>query len=228
MKSRNMKSIEEKTKVAKEALALIRGIPEGIRRNFYLKALAEKLDLQESFLHGILNFSPRESGKEKKILNRREAEEGFSRSEEMVVSLMIHHPELITTVSGEGILKEFESPRLKRMAEGLESLFRARGRLDVQEALETIEADLKERFCEFVFHEGGTAGDLEKMLRDCFQKIRDRRLKRDRGEMLKRIRAAEKETGGEELEALLREHQKRPEKERIFRGLSDETEKGRS
>jgi hypothetical protein len=165
--------------------------------------------------------------KVKKGLNSREAEEGFSRSEELVVSLMIHHPELIPTVSKEGILKEFESPRLKRMAEGLESLFRARGRLDVQEALETIEADLKERFCEFVFHEGGSAGDLEKMLRDCFQKIRDRRLKRDKGEMLKRIREAEKEKGGEGLEALLREHQKLAEKERAFRGLSCETEKGR-
>jgi hypothetical protein len=97
----------------------------------------------------------------------------------------------------------------------------------VQEVLETIEADLKERFCEFVFHEGGSAGDLEKMLRDCFQKIRDRRLKRDKGEMVKRIREAEKEKGGEGLEALLREHQKLAEKERAFRGLSCETEKGR-
>jgi hypothetical protein len=113
------------------------------------------------------------------------------------------------------------------MAEGLESLFRARGRLDVQEALETIEADLKERFCEVVFHEGGSVGDLEKMLKDSFQKIRDRRLKRDKGEMLKRIREAEKEKGGEELEALLREHQKLAEKERAFRGPSYETEKGR-
>lgn len=227
MKSRNMRSIEEKTRVAKEALDLIRGIPAGIRRNFYLKALAEKLDLRESFLHGILTRSPVDPGKEKKGLNSREAEEGFSKSEEMVVSLMIHHPELIPAVSREGILKEFESPRLKRMAEGLESLFRARGRLDVQEALETIEADLKERFCEFVFHEGGSAGDLEKMLRDCFQKIRDRRLKRDKGEMRRRIREAEKEKGGEGLEALLREHQKLAEKERAFRGLAYETEKGR-
>ena len=50
MKSRNSRSIEEKVKVAKEGLGLIRRIPEGIRRNFYLKTLAEKLDLQEAVL----------------------------------------------------------------------------------------------------------------------------------------------------------------------------------
>jgi DNA primase len=227
MRSRNMRSIEEKVKVAREALALIQRIPAGIRRTFYLKALAEKLDLQESFLHGILESSSREPGRAKKDSKDREPEEGFSRSEEMVVSLMIHHPELIPTVSDEGILAEFESPRLKRMAEGLESQFRTRGKLDLPEVLETIEADLKERFCQFLFHERGAAGDLERMLKDCFRNVREKRLKRDRGERLKKIQEAEREKGGGELEALLREHQKQAERTRTLKGLPLGREKGR-
>jgi len=116
---------------------------------------------------------------------------------------------------------------LKRMAEGLEDLFRTRGKLDLSEALETVEADLKERFCQFIFHGRIPAGDPEKMLRDCFQKILEKSLKRSRGEILKRIREAEREKAGGELEALLREHQGLAEREKAFRKLMDGREKGR-
>jgi DNA primase len=227
MKSSNMKSIEEKTKVAKDGLVLIRRIPEGIRRAFYLKALAEKLDLQESFLNRMLASPFDASGKERSDLKTCKVKEGFSRSEEMVVSLMIHYPELIPTVSDADILRDFENPGLKRMAEDLEGLFRTREKLDWSEALEVIEKDLREKFCEFVFHEEGPTGDPGKMLRDCLRKIRERRLRRDKGELLKRIREAEREGGGKELEALLMEHERVAERERVFKGFAYEKEKGK-
>ena len=216
MKTSNMKSIEEKTKVAQDGLVLIRRIPEGIRRNFYLKALAEKLDLQESFLHKMLSSSPKEPARERGNLKNRAGEEPFSRLEEMVVSLMIHHPELIPMISEEGILDEFESPRLKRIAEGLESLFQIRGKLNLPEALGALEEDLRERLCEVVFRDGDPAGDPGKMLKDCLRKIRERRLQKDKRDLLKRIREAEKEKREKELEALLRERQRLAEKERAL------------
>ncbi len=226
MKSGNRKSVEEKVKIAREGLALIRKIPEGIRRNFYLKGLAEKLDFQESLLHEMLGSIPKEAGKEsgnlksrsgKEVFPRSEAGETFSRLEEMIVSLMIHHAELIPMISEERVLEDFESPALRQIGVGLEDLFRRRGKLDLPEAMGAIGEDLQDKLCEFVF-KGSPEGDPKKMVEDCLRKIREGRFKREKRELLRRIRDAEAGKGGKELEVLLLERQRLAEKERTLQG----------
>ena len=208
MKTHDIKSIDGKVKVAEEGMALINKIPNMIRKNFYTKTLAEKLDLPESLLMERLRSSPKDRIKAEEDLKKRPIERSFPKSEEMVVRLMIHHSELIPAITKEGILREFESPVLQKMAEGLEGLYQKRGRLDLTEALGCFEEDLKERLSEFAFQESDLkAGDREKILKDCIQKIRKKKLKKDEGEILKRIKEAEKQTKGKGLDDLLMERQ---------------------
>jgi DNA primase len=208
MKTHDIKSIDGKVKVAEEGMALIDKIPNKIRKNFYTKALAEKLDLPESLLMERLRSSPKDRIKAEEDLKKRPIERSFPKSEEMVVRLMIHHPEMIPAITKEGILREFESPVLQKMAEGLEGLYQKRGRLDLTEALGCFEEDLKERLSEFAFQESDLkAGDREKILKDCIQKIRKKKLKKDEGEILKRIKEAEKQKGEKGLDDLLMERQ---------------------
>ena len=215
MKTYDVKSIEGKVKVAEEGVALISKIPEKIRRDFYLKVLAERLDLQEAFLYEMLRSSPRPRFKASEDLKERFVEKSFPKSEEMVVHLMVHHPELIPMVSEEGILKEFESPVLRQIGEELESLYQKKGRLNVAETLGFLEEDLGKRLCEFVFQESGLeGGDREKILQDCIQKIRGKRLKKEKGESLKRIKEAEKQQEDKRLVSLLKEHQQLAKRER--------------
>jgi len=215
MKTHDTKSIDGKVKVAEEGMALIDKIPNKIRKNFYTKTLAERLDLPESLLMERLRSSSKDRSKGEEDFKKRPVEGSFPKSEEMVVRLMIHHPELIPTITEEGILREFESPVLQKMAENLEGLYQQRRRLDLTEALGCFEEDLKERLCEFAFQESDLeAGDREKILKDCIEKIRKKRLKRDEGEILKRIKEAEKQKGGKGLEALLMERQEMTRKGR--------------
>ncbi len=215
MKTHDTKSIDGKVKVTEEGMALIDKIPNKIRKNFYTKALAERLDLPESLLMERLRSSSKYRSKGEEEFKKRPVEGSFPKSEEMVVRLMIHHPELIPTITEEGILREFESPVLQKMAENLEGLYQQRRRLDLTEALGCFEEDLKERLCEFAFQESDLeAGDREKILKDCIEKIRKKRLKRDEGEILKRIKEAEKQKGGKGLEALLMERQEMTRKGR--------------
>ena len=215
MKTHDTKSIDGKVKVTEEGMALIDKIPNKIRKNFYTKALAERLDLPESLLMERLRSSSKDRSKGEEEFKKRPVEGSFPKSEEMVVRLMIHHPELIPTITEEGILREFESPVLQKMAENLEGLYQQRRRLDLTEALGCFEEDLKERLCEFAFQESDLeAGDREKILKDCIEKIRKKRLKRDEGEILKRIKEAEKQKGGKGLEALLMERQEMTRKGR--------------
>jgi DNA primase len=215
MKTYDVKSIEGKVKVVEEGVALIRRIPEGIRRNFYMKVLSEKLGLQESVLYEMLRSYARDRIQTEKDMKKRFVERAFPKAEEMVVRLMVQHPELIPMISEEGILKEFESPILQKMADTLESLYQKKGSLNLTEALGYFDEDLKGRLCEFALQENAfQGGQREKILKDCIQKIREKRLKKDENELLRRIKEAEKQKGEKGLEILLMERQEMARKER--------------
>ena len=215
MKTTDLKSVDGKVKVAKEGVALLAKIPDKIRRDFYVKALAERLDIQESFLYEMLRSSPKEPSKAGEDLRKSSMDKTFPKSEEMVVRLMVQHPEFISTLSKEEIFKEFENPILQKMAEALGDLYQRKGRLDLPEALANFEEDLKGRLCEFAFQESGLeGGDRGKILQDCIQKIREKRLKKEKGELLKKIKEAEKQPEGKRLDPLLKEHQELEKKER--------------
>jgi DNA primase len=215
MKTTDLKSVDGKVKVAKEGVALLAKIPDKIRRDFYVKALAERLDIQESFLYEMLRSSPKEPSKAGEDLRKSSMDKTFPKSEEMVVRLMVQHPEFISALSKEEIFKEFENPILQKMAEALEDLYQRKGRLDLPEALANFEEDLKGRLCEFAFQESELeGGDRGKILQDCIQKIREKRLKKEKGELLKKIKEAEKQPEGKRLVPLLKEHQELAKKGR--------------
>jgi hypothetical protein len=56
--------------------------------------------------------------------------------------------------------------------------------------------------------------DQEKVLKDCIQKIRKKKLKKDESDLLRRIKEAEKQKGEKGLEALLLERQELARRER--------------
>ena len=215
METHDLKSIDGKVKVAREGVALLGKIPDKIRRDFYTKALAERLDIQVSFLYEMLQFPSKASFKAGEDFKKSSVGKTFPKSEEIVVRLMVQHPELIPALSKEEIFKEFESPILQKMAETLKDLYQKRGRLDLPEALANFEEDLKGRLCEFAFRESGLeGGDRGKILKDCVQKIHEKRLKREKGEVLKKIREAEKQQEGKRLLPLLKEHRELAKREK--------------
>jgi DNA primase len=215
MKNYDVRGIDGKVKVAKEGTALIGKIPDGIRRNFYTKALAERLDLEESLLHEMVQTAPKGRPGPEKGERPSSAVKAFPKSEEIMVRLMIHRPELIPSISEQGILGDFENPLLRGIAEDLLAFYQRKGRLEVAEALGSLGEDSRKWVSEFALQENGMEeADPEKVLKDCTHKIRQKKLKKDEGELLKRIKEAEKAEGEGELEALLLERQALARRER--------------
>ena len=209
-KVHDVKSVDGKVKVAKEGVALLGKIPDQIRRDFYTKVLAEKLDVKESFLYEILRSSPKELRPSKvgRDSGKASAEKSFPKSEELVIRLMVQHPEIIPAVSKEGVIKEFESRTLQKMGEALEDLYRKEGKLNLPQAFADVDEDFKGRLSEFAFRgDGLEEGDREKILRDCVQKIREKGIKKEKDELLKRIKEAERQPEGKRLGPLLKERQ---------------------
>jgi DNA primase len=215
IKAHDVKTIDGKVNIAKEGMAMIRRIPEKIRQDLYVRTLSERLGLKESALYEMIR-PPRERTRPVEQPPEKSLREEFPKSEEMVVRLMIHHPELIPIISEEKIWNEFETPLLKSVCQELEDIFRKKGKQNLPETLEAFDGALKERLCEYAFEESGIAGEgptgsgsqrPERMLQDCMEKIRRRKLKKDESELLRRIKEVEKQRDGRGLEALLREHQ---------------------
>lgn len=213
-----VKSVEGRAKCADEALAMIQRIPDVIQRDFYLKVLAERLELEVSLLRNRIG-----RGLKGRLRMETEAQGPLSqrydsRAEETVVRLMTQDPRWVGRVLEERVIDEFESPSLQQIARAMEEVYRRRGDLPLSEVMAGLEETLQDKlrriiFKEVVFEEGIE----EKILDDCVQKIRERRLKRDKSELRRRIREAEKETGGEVLEALLAEHQALARREVLLR-----------
>ncbi len=215
MKTYDLKSVDGKVRVAREGVALLNKIPDKIRRDFYARGLAERLDVKESFVYEMLQSSPGEPSKTGESLKRASLKGSFPRSEEMVIRLMLHHPEIIPTVLREGVFEEFESTTLQKIAETLKDLYMKREKLDLPEALATFEEDVKGRLYEFAFQESGLEdGDREKILKDCVQKIHEKKLKKERSELLKRIKEVERQEEEKRLAPLLKEHEELAKRER--------------
>jgi DNA primase len=206
MKAHDVKSVDGKVKIAKEGVALLGKIPDKIRRDFYTKALAERLDVKESFLHEILDSSSKGRSKAGGDLGKPSTERSFPKAEEMVIHLMVQHPEIIPAISKEGVLKEFESPILQKIAEALEDLYQRRGKFNLPQALANFDEDLKGWLSEFAFQENGLEGeDRGKILEDCIQKIREKKVKKEKGELQRRIKEADKQQGDKGLNPLLKQ-----------------------
>ncbi len=206
MKTHDVKSVDGKVRIAREGVALLGKIPDKVRRDFYAKALAERLDVKESFLYEMLPSSPKESSKAGGEAEKSSGERSFLRSEEWVVHLMARHPEVIPAISKEDVLKEFESPMLRGIAEALEDLYRRRGRFNLPQALDQVGEDLRGRLSEFAFQEDGfEEADRGKILQDCIQKIREKRMKREKNELQKRIKEADKRQEDKGLHPLLKQ-----------------------
>jgi len=205
-KVHDVKSVDGKVEIAKEGVALLGKIPDKIRRDFYTKALAERLDVKESFLYEILGSSPREASKSRGEGGKSSGERTFPKSEEMMVHLMAQHPEVIPIISREDVLKEFENPILQKIAEALEDLYEKKGRFNLPQALAHFDEDLKGRVSEFALQEDGLEeGDREKILEDCIQKIREKRIKKEKGELQKRIKEVDQQQEDKRLGPLLKQ-----------------------
>jgi DNA primase len=205
METYDVKSVDGRVRIAKEGIALLNRIPDKIRRGFYTKALAERLDVKESFLYEMLRSSSKESSNAGEDFRKSSIERAFPKSEEIVVRLMVHHPELIPTISEKGIIKEFESLPLQKVAGVLEDLYIKERRIDLPKALSLFEEDVKKLLCDFAFQDNGLEGNHEKILKDCIQKIREQRIKREKGELQRKIKEVDKQQEDKDLHPLLKQ-----------------------
>ncbi len=201
----DLRTIEGKVKMAKEAIAMLNKIPDRIKKGLYIKALADKIEIQESILHEIVQSPPKKGNDD---LNKMVIKRVFPKSEEMLIQLLIHNPQYIPILSKYAVLDQFQSIALKSIGKDMEKQYLKKGRLELSEILISIDEDMRAILSKLAFEDFQLEKEhAEKLLRDCIRKIMEEKIKKDKIELLKKIKEAEKRGGGRVLEGLLKERQ---------------------
>ena len=196
MRGYDLSRPEEKARAIEEVLPLFLRMGDPLRRDLYLKRLAERTGVQEEILLEKL----RTLGTPSSILSPVKGDRHLS-PEEVLLSLMIERPEFIPRVEGEGIVAEFSAPHLQEVAFWLLEAYRVQGKVpaELTEVLE--EKGLSDRVFSTAFLWGEK--EVEKAFQDCLCRIRLRKLREERRQVSEQIKKAEMEGDHGLMEALL-------------------------
>jgi DNA primase len=183
-------AVEGRAQAVRAALPSLLQIKDAVRRDLYLKRLAEKTGVGEAEIRDVA-FAMRKGHKEGAV---KEQITGIHVSaEKKLVQMMIQHPDLIPLVIKEGVVEGLEGQGLRTIGELVITTFRRHGDL----SLDRIAPQLEERgvsetafalaFQEEELEEGMAA----RIMTDCLRQIKMKALKRQMEGLKKRIKEAE-------------------------------------
>jgi hypothetical protein len=133
----------------------------------------------------------------------------YPKTEEAILQIMLHFTHTIPEIAEDGVLEDFENEKLRTAAKTLKEIYFEKGGLAIPDILASLEDDeLRSKISEWAFLDGTFEGaSLEKTLRDCFRKIKMRKLKRDEEALLRRIKEVERGNQQDLLGELLAKRQ---------------------
>jgi DNA primase len=190
----DLASADGKAKAVDEILPMVERIGNRIIRESHVKKLGERLALREEVILDAMRSAPQRRGGRREELKQVIEKKMYPKTEEAILQIMLHFTHTIPGIAEDGVIEDFENEELRKTAKTLKEIFFEKGDLAIPDILASVEDDeLRRRISEWAFLDGTfEEASLEKSLRDCFRKIKMRRLKRDEEALLRRIKEVEK------------------------------------
>ncbi len=191
----DLAAADGKAKAVDEIISMVERIKNRIIRESYVKKLSERLALTEEVILDAMRSTPRKGGRRREELKQIIQKRMYPKTEETILQIMLHFAHLIPKIAEDGVLEDFENEKLKIAAKTFKETYLQKGALAVSDILAYLQDDeLRSKISEWVFLGGAfEEASLQKTLRDCFRKIKMRKLKRDEEALLRRIKEVEKE-----------------------------------
>jgi DNA primase len=205
----DLTSADEKARVVDEIYPILERIQNRIVRESYVRKLGEKLGLEEGLLVDTMKDTRRGRGERRGDLKHVITKRTYPKAEETILLIMLHFNHVIPEIVEDGVVEDFENQELKVIAKMISHTYLEKSALVVSDLLSEIEdEELKGRISELAFLEGTLEeSSLEKILRDCFRRVKMRALKRQERELLGKIREVEREDRPDLLGKLLSRRQ---------------------
>jgi len=190
----DLTSADGKAKAVDEILPMVERIRNRIIRESYVKKLGERLALKEEVILDAMRSTPQRRGGRREELKQVIEKKMYPKTEEAILQIMLHFTHTIPGIAEDGVIEDFENEELRKTAKTLKEIFFEKGDLAIPDILASVEDDeLRRKISEWAFLDGTfEEASLKKSLRDCFRKIKMRRLKRDEEALLRRIKEVEK------------------------------------
>jgi DNA primase len=189
----DLASADGKAKAVDEILPMVERIRNRIIRESYVKKLSERVALKEEVVLDAMRSSPKRGEGRREELKQVIQKKMYPKTEEAILQIMLHFTHTIPEIAEDGVLEDFENEKLRTAADILASL---------------EDDELRSKISEWAFLDGTFEGaSLEKTLRDCFRKIKMRKLKRDEEALLRRIKEVERGNQQDLLGELLAKRQ---------------------
>jgi len=202
MEGYDLVTVEGKVKAVEAMLPFFIQIKDGVRRDFYLKRLAERVGVKEGEIRdtAFTMRKGRTKGTQKELLTAIHVS-----TERKLVQMMILYPEFIPLVIEAGVIGGFEEQNLRSIGELAILDFQRHGDLSLDRLSPQLEEKgVRELAFTLAFHEEEMEeGIAERIMMDCLRNIKMKALKRQSEGLNKRIKEAEAQRDEALLHSLL-------------------------
>ncbi len=182
--------VEGRVKAVEAILPFLLQIRDGVRRDLYIKRLAEKAGVKEAQVRdaALTMRKGRTTGPERESIAKIHVS-----AEKKLVQMMVQHPELLPLVIEEGVTEYLEGPTLRSIGELVIHDFQRYGDLSLDRlAPQLEERGVSETAFSLAFQEEELEeGMAERIMADCIRKIKMNTLKKQMEGLQRRIKAAE-------------------------------------
>jgi DNA primase len=195
-------SAEGKVQAVEAVLPFLLQIKDGVRRDFYLKRLAERVGVAEGDIRDAAFTMSR--GRKKGAQQNLPTPVHVS-TEKKIVQMIIQYPEFIPLLIEEGVVEGFEEQKLRCISELAIHDFQLHGDLSLDRLSPQLEErGVREMAFTLAFQEEELEeGIAERIMEDCLRKVKMKALKKQREGLNKRIKEAEAQRDEALLNSLL-------------------------
>jgi DNA primase len=193
MASPDIRTIDGKLRIIETVLPTIQKISNPIERKYYLKKLAEVLDVNEQDLL-VEPAVRRTAGPDSKGVSSPPVLVPLPKEEEVLIHLILHHRLSVDHLLKEIQPEDFSDSRAKRILENVVESFRASGTVRLQDILpqEAAAPELAAHLTALSVKEPDYE-DLSQTIADCIRAVKHRRLRSSMKNLERQIRLAEQE-----------------------------------
>ncbi|MFA4910465.1 MAG: DNA primase [Desulfobacteria bacterium] len=169
IKKHDISSVEGKVKIIEDATPILSKIENKIERDIYIQRVSNRLDIKEDTIVSQLRKTKKTGGilQEKGVQSMDE-----DIVEKLLLKLMLLSNEVVHKIQEEAIIEEFVNKQYKEIGLLLLEEFNRQGRIDLGRVINCLEDENSKSLISELSIEKESIEDVQKILKDCINKIR--------------------------------------------------------
>lgn len=197
IKKHQIHTTRGKINACEETIPVLRNIINEIERDLYVQKVAQRLGIRETLIVSHIKKSSsgtalRTDERADHVISHREQPlSPEENAERLILELMIVYPEIISPVEQHSFLDEFTVSVFREIGREICRVYHEHGSVDIPLLLNNINNESLKQLTAAISLKAGYGANPSKILEDCIQKIRLKKIKQKREETKSLLQKAE-------------------------------------